>query len=477
LAEAPQAGRVRGREAAPGRLFALACLLSCLLAPTPVAADDETLLAKARHFRDALVERHLSPEGMVLYRVNLETLRTDLESGRYPDLADTPTFTGLFAATSCLRASLETGAMREQALDDARRALEGLRFLMDVTGVRGLLARGARRVRAPQADEGAKKWLPGQGEFADYRWRGDVSMDQYANGLVSAVWACRGAYPREVAGLVRDAAAHLLANGMKLVDPDGEVTRFGDLSRRSGAGFNSIAQLTGYAIFALAAQLDDDVRWADQVERLRNRDRVPARSRTTNLRVFGITNYSNDLMAWNLHRVLVQLARETGDPALPDLRHGMYRSWLRVRGDGNPYFAASFCRVEPRDCDWRALREGRELLERFPLEKRKVAPTPELSRLPRRWLPGRKGRPQARRRVPIELRPPSSLEWKSSPYRLTGGTSPETEYTGLDFLAAYWLYRRVCEDAAPGPEAGKELPAPGAKPSLPARRPRSSPGR
>jgi hypothetical protein len=438
-------------------------MVAILLAPASVPAvapDDETLLAKARRFREALVERHLSPEGLVLYRVNLETLRADLESGRYPDLADTPMFTGLFAATSCLRASVENGPMREQALDDARVALGGLRFLMDVTGVPGLMARGVRRVRAPQDDEKRKdrkkKWLQGEGGFADYRWRADVSMDQYANGLLPPISACRGLFPQQVTDLVRDVAAHLLANDMKLVDPDGEVTRFGDLSRRSGAGFNSIAQLVGYATFALAAELDDDARWAEQLERLRDRDRVPARSRTTNLRVLGITNYSNDLMAWNLHGVLLPLARETGDPALPDLRHGMYRSWLRVRGDGNPYFAASFCRIEPHDCDWRALREGRELLERFPLEKRKLPLAPELSRLSRRWLPGRKLKPQARQPVPIELRPVSSFEWKSSPYRLTGGSSPEIEYTGLDFLAAYWLYRYVCENALAHASAASE---------------------
>ena len=75
--------------------------------------------------------------------------------------------------------------------------------------------------------------------------------------------------------------------------------------------------------------------------------------------------------------------------------------------------------------------------------------------LPRRWLPGRKGRRLARDLVPIELRRPSSFEWKSSPYRLGRSLPkdadlralPRIEYTGLDYLAAYWLLRAV--DTAP----------------------------
>ena len=54
---------------------------------------------------------------------------------------------------------------------------------------------------------------------------------------------------------------------------------------------------------------------------------------------------------------------------------------------------------------------------------------------------GRKFRRQARELVPIELRPASSFEWKSNPYRVDAYVRPETEYTGLDYLVAYWLYR------------------------------------
>jgi hypothetical protein len=416
-------------------------ILGLLLLLAGARAHADPLEAKASHFRQVLLERHFSPEGLVLYRMNLETAARDIETGRYPNLADTPTFTGQLAAGACTRAGYEQGAGRDQALEDAERALSGLGFLMSVTGVRGLMARGVRRRTQPDVETLRGKRFDGKGRFVDYVWRGDVSMDQYANGLLPAVAACRPYFPERTQRLVTDAAAHLLEHDMRLVDPDGQRTRFGDLSHRSGFGFNSIAQLTGYAIFASAAELDPDPRWAKQRDQLRDRYRVLARSRRTNLRVLGITNYSNDLMAWNLYRVLLPLAQRTQDPGLPDLRHGMLRTWLRVRADRNPYFTLVLCKVEPPSCEPGSLQDVRAQLERFRPDKRKLPLDPALATLPRSWLPGRKFRRQARELVPIELRPASSFEWKSNPYRVDAYVRPETEYTGLDYLAAYWLYR------------------------------------
>jgi hypothetical protein len=427
------AWRRRRRELAPFLAAVAVCLAGA-------RADDVGLLVKAADFRQALVERHISPEGLLLYRIQLSRWREDLAGGRYPNLADTPTFTGIWAATACTRARVESDPA--EALADARNALQGLRFLMDVTGRRGLLARAVRRDAGRDTTGLSGKWLPGATGFENYVYRGDVSVDQYVNGLLPALAACRERFPRLTRDLAVDFASHLLEHDMKLVDGDGQQTRYGDLSWLSGQGFNSLFQLTGYAAFVLAAELDDDPRWAAQRDRLRDRYRVAARSRRTNLRVLGITSPSNDLMSWSLYRVLIPLARASHDPALPELRHGLHRSWLRVHRDGNPYFTAVLCHVEPESCDPAALADALSVLDRFPLDKRKIIPSPEaLEAISPRLVPGRKWKRLAARRVPIELRPVSSYEWKSSPYRLQGGVLPDIEYTGLDFLAAYWLTR------------------------------------
>jgi hypothetical protein len=449
----------------PTVAFAALALLGCALdpaspstpeavldarSPAAILAEEALLLAKARSFRSAILDRHLSLEGLLLYRVDLERIREQLAEGRYEDYADTPTFTGLFTATSCARADVEPSAERAEALADAQRAFDGLELLMRVTGRRGLLARGVRRGAPPEETAPHERWFAGGPGYEGYSWRGDVSMDQYANGLLPALEACRTHFPDRTRSLVTDVAGMLLETEMKLVDPDGRRTRYGDLSSRAFLGFNSIAKLTGYAVFALAADLDADPRWAARRDALRDEDHVVASSTITNVRIFGITNFSNDHMAWNLYRVLVPLARRTSDPALPDLLRGVRRTWKRVRPDRNAYFALVFCGLMPEECEPGVLRDARETLLRFPEEKRKLAPSAELAQLPRALLPDRKLRRRARQVVPIELRPASSLEWKSSPYRVNSRAMQNVEYTGLDYLAAYWLYRGLRrEDGSP----------------------------
>jgi hypothetical protein len=318
---------------------------------------------------------------------------------------------------------------------------------MKVTGVPGLLARGVQRGPSPPPREPEHRWFRGAPGYEAFAWRGDASMDQYANGLLPAVAACRGHFPERTRALARDVAEMLLATRMQIIDPDGRRTTYGDLSPRAGWGFNAIAKLTGYAVFALAAELDGDPRWAAQRDRLRDEERVVAGSTLTNLKILGITNYSNDLMAWNLYRVLVPLARRTHDPALADLLRGMHRTWRRVAPDRNAYFTLVLCGLVREECTGERLEDARRTLHRFPLEKRRLAPAPELAALPRALLPGRKWHPRARDVVPIELRPPDSMEWKASPYRVQAATAPESEYTGLDYLAAYWLYRELLPSA------------------------------
>ena len=415
-------------------------LVVLLLVARTAVADE--LATKGEAFRSAIHERHLSREGLLLYRVSLDRIDRDLADGSYPVVSDAPTFNGLYAGGACARADATTGAVRARALAEAWQALDGLELLMDVTGTPGLLARSARRVPPPPAE--ARDWHAAGGSRAGWYWRGDVSQDQYANGLLLAAGLCRHAFPERARKLVVATATHLLEHGYQLIDTDGKRTTYGDLSWHSGLGFNAIAQLTSYEVMSLAAALDPDPRWARERDLLRDRYRVPARARYTNLRVFGITGHSNDLMAFDLYRVLIPLARETNDPALPDLRAGLWRSWVRAKEDQNAYFTGIFCELEPDACPATLLAQVRQTLLDFPLEKRTVAPSAELAKLPRRWLPSRHWQPLARDVVPMALRPASSFEWKSSPYRVTDTTDPNTEFTGLDYLVAYWLYASVC---------------------------------
>src|SRR5512139_3084234 len=118
------------------RLLAIAVLV---LAARAGASPQDALAEKAETFRTALHARHLSPEGFVLYRVDLRAIERELASGAYPENADGPTFTGLFAGVACARAEATEGTAREQALADATLALRGIEIQMEITGSPGLL--------------------------------------------------------------------------------------------------------------------------------------------------------------------------------------------------------------------------------------------------------------------------------------------------------------------------------------------------
>ena len=62
--------------------------------------------------------------------------------------------------------------------------LKALRLQQEVTGKPGLLARGYVKGHGPVEDwerdgRDSRKWHQGQGKYSDYRWYGDVSVDNF----------------------------------------------------------------------------------------------------------------------------------------------------------------------------------------------------------------------------------------------------------------------------------------------------------
>ena len=62
--------------------------------------------------------------------------------------------------------------------------LRALRIQQEVTGKPGLLARGYVKGHGPVEEwerngQDSPEWHQGQGKYADYRWHGDVSVDNF----------------------------------------------------------------------------------------------------------------------------------------------------------------------------------------------------------------------------------------------------------------------------------------------------------
>ncbi|HWX20897.1 MAG TPA: hypothetical protein VN578_13440 [Candidatus Binatia bacterium] len=114
--------------------------------------------------------------------------------------------------------------------------LRALRTLQEVTGKPGLPARGYVKGHGPvegweRNGQDSPQWHQGQGKFSDYRWHGDVSVDNFNAVLYGyAIYydlAADKAQRRLIAEDVDRLMTHLLENQCRIIDVNGEVTQWG----------------------------------------------------------------------------------------------------------------------------------------------------------------------------------------------------------------------------------------------------------
>jgi len=114
--------------------------------------------------------------------------------------------------------------------------LRALRIQQEITGKPGLLARGYVKGHGPiegweRNGQNSPEWHQGQGKFADYRWYGDVSVDNFNAVLYGyAIYYDLAADAAQQAFIAHDVdrlMTHLLDNHCRIIDVDGEVTLWG----------------------------------------------------------------------------------------------------------------------------------------------------------------------------------------------------------------------------------------------------------
>jgi hypothetical protein len=393
--------------------------------PTPPALS---LRAKAEGYQARIAALHRMPDGVIRYRVAEGQARDD-----YGDLPDGPFFAGLYLASQALR--LHAGD--EAARAEVHTTLDGLALLLDVTGEPGLLARWVARVE-PARTRSVWTLSPTR---PGYRYRGDVSKDQlagYACGL-GVAWAL--APDPDVRARIEELAVpvaeHLRRHGMRIVDVGGEATTHGDLRARVGLVF----PVGVNALIALAvAKVADASNGDDALSRALDEDGYLRAARTAHWRSPGYAKRVNDNMAYASLLALLLLEAEPARAAA--LREAEALLWDGVRGERNAFFAGVHALASG---DAAARDEARAGLAEFP-ERKQELPV-DLTRpgfdFEARWLKNSKGLPRAKQPVPLYLRPAGSNLWVSDPYALVGSLRDvgQTEYSGVDYLLAYWLAR------------------------------------
>jgi len=184
-----------------------------------------TLAAKAQRCEDEVFSLHLQDGLVIGHKVDPagEVLYTNENCGLW---------TGRLLSALSLKWSV-TGDARARAA--AHRIARSLERLEQVTGVPGMTARQYKKMQGPGPDERpsrrSDRWYQGP----QYRWLSDVSTDEmtwFLTGLADYIGLCaEGEYRRRACALMRRVLGRILDYGMRIVEPDGTVTMWGDCSR------------------------------------------------------------------------------------------------------------------------------------------------------------------------------------------------------------------------------------------------------
>ncbi|MBQ6018553.1 MAG: hypothetical protein IJL26_00100 [Clostridia bacterium] len=187
---------------------------------------------KADYF-DALTEKYfLREDGWCVSR--RLTKPGDLDSGFLRATDNDGLYTGLYAAAQSFRYAV-TGD--ETAKKRARRAVDALIKLTQITGIPGFPARAIRYAHEPDFGTGDRREWHFTDETKQVEWRGETSSDEITGHLYGfAVYydlcADDGEKTR-VAAAVRAIVDHIIGHGWHLVDTDGAPTTWGNWAPES----------------------------------------------------------------------------------------------------------------------------------------------------------------------------------------------------------------------------------------------------
>ena len=416
--------------------------LEKLLPPRPymynVAYESSSFLGRGRLSRKAdlfqadIDQNHITPEGLL--RSNGKPISENRCEGE-TSVGDSMLETSLYLMSQVLRHSVSGDSSAKANIDSL---VGGLHGLFEVTGKEGFPARFYAE-RGVELNHGSTR--QGEGENSDFVWVGDTSRDQYI-GLVSAYSLCYDLIDDPILKRImrRDLSAlghHLLDNGLQLVGPNGEPTRYGSMSR--------FFEANTLSVFKTAADITGEERFEEEYEKrsgFYSRFGLPTVPDFRINLMFHNRNY-NDVMSV---LCLSNLIRRESDPGLiADYQRDMRRMWENsLRGEGNAFFNFAYLASGSADFDSLAMREGLKTLDLFPVEKEDFELVSEdtLERRVALNLCGVKLESVVANPLPIHQRRfGTPFVWQNCPYDVGKPGVDNTKYPRVDFLLAYWMGR------------------------------------
>jgi len=219
-----------------GLIFVLSASLTAwpVFAAPSAVTDASPLSAKTKYFQQDLLDKHW------LGGLYVSIVPSAPPGTKVPHTVDEPgnvIHAGVWTGRYLAGVGYQYGVTRDPWVrQHGGQILSALRIQQEITGKPGLLARGYVKGHGPvegweRNGQDSPEWHQGQGKFADYRWHGDVSVDNFNAVLYGyAIYydlAADTAQRRMIGEDVDRLMTHLLENHCRIIDVDGEVTLWG----------------------------------------------------------------------------------------------------------------------------------------------------------------------------------------------------------------------------------------------------------
>jgi len=182
-----------------------------------------TLAEKAAHYDEMAVKYFTRNEG---YQVSRELRKYgDLDSGWLPNSDNDGLFTGVYCASQCFRYKV-TGD--EKAKENAKRAVEAMIKLTEITGKKGFTARATRHSYEENFGTGNREEWHYCENNPEMEWLGETSSDEmtghyFAYGVYFDLVADKKE-KKKIAEVVKTITDHIIENNFHLTDVDGVPT-------------------------------------------------------------------------------------------------------------------------------------------------------------------------------------------------------------------------------------------------------------
>ncbi len=397
-----------------------------------IALRPMTLAQKAEHFEGIVNPRH---DRYGLLGDSHLTTPGDLTTNLKVDNDNNGLWTSLYAAAECFRYAV---TQSPDALAKARKAIEAMLFLEEITGRRGFPARSYIRKGDRPPTDGEWHWTA-DGQIY---WKGDTSSDE----IVGHFFAFGIAYDllpdadlrQRIVATTRRIMDHIIQNGYHLIDVDGQPTKWGKWSLKyfsedpEDSALNSLellsflktaAHITGDASYEKEYQkVAHELKYADLMLRLKQ------------VRVE--MNYSDEELAM---LPFYGVFRYEKDPAmLANYRRALDDWWENMARELSPLWTFIYLTGRPEatvdlpGAVWTLYRTPLDMIHWDVKNSHRAdivwSPTPD-----------RAGRREALTLLPPDERP--VMRWNANPFVVDGGRKGRSEDDGAAFLLPYWLGR------------------------------------